>query len=966
MNIFKAIGVIVATIFALAAVSFAGSVAVHDPSIVVAYKDANGHTFPENDATNSRTKLYYIFGTQLGAAYSTNMLNWTEFTPTFIVNGKITTDYYQAFKAAADWSNLAASDAVKGNLWAPDIIYNKKMKKWCLYFSVNGEDWMSSVTLHTADNIEGPYEYKGVVVYGGMDNQSVGKAGNLDYKKVTGENSINSRYFMSNSGKNLGKWDGGYGVSCIDPTVFYDENGTLWLLYGSWSGGLFLLKLDESTGLRDYAKSYGTEAVWNGSALQSDPYMGVHVGGGYYVSGEGSYIQYFTDANGNGYYYLFVSYGFYSPEGGYSMRVFRSKNVTGPYVDVDGTPAIFDRYVLNYWTNTDYGFPIIQNYKWSFWSNGNAEISDGHNSLLKDDDGSMYIVYHRKMDNNTAWHNVETHQLFFNKMGWIVAAPFEYHAGFGLPTLALNISDIAGAYKVIMHEPNTEKNPTASNQERDMQLNADGSVTGAYTGTWSYNFANGQNFLTLNIANTTFEGVALNQTQNDIGKSTITFSAMNKVGSRAFWGYKVPKTEILQTTKFYGETVGERDFSTAWDSYDKFKKVNVSGDFVAEFEFTNNIKKDAENWNNWVLVFTNESNKWYLRSDAYSVESFGENSVGYYTAWGNNWSAFKSMLNGANIRIRTEKCGNIINVFAFVKVAGKKDSLIYAATAKNTPNGNYEILLGVDAAFLDLHSIAYGALEERTIVGKIDAGGVYNSAFNTEKSADYKVSGDFDATLYFKNYGNGNGANNWDNYIVKATAENSTTLLRADAYALDNAGQFKYETDWNWDNFASIMHNAYVKMNISRKNDVITYNAKITDENGHIYNYKATNTGASTKDMQIGLTCEKSAVDLLSVSVNKIVGDSTKNDETTTFKTKNNFASNLFKIESDILKLNLPNANNITLSIFNILGKRVLMQKIANNSQQISLKKLPQGNYILKLNVNKATIFNYIILKKEK
>ena len=73
-----------------------------------------------------------------------------------------------------------------------------------------------------------------------------------------------------------------------------------------------MVKLDESTGLRDYSYKYGNNgaAKWSGTSMLEDPYMGIHVGGGYYVSGEGSYIQYCKDADGNGYYYLFVSYGF--------------------------------------------------------------------------------------------------------------------------------------------------------------------------------------------------------------------------------------------------------------------------------------------------------------------------------------------------------------------------------------------------------------------------------------------------------------------------------------------------------------------------------------------------------------------------------------------------------------------------------------------------------------------------------
>ena len=55
---------------------WAGQVPVHDPSIVVVYKDAQGNSYPEQSANNDRTKYYYVMGTQLGAAYSKDMLDW--------------------------------------------------------------------------------------------------------------------------------------------------------------------------------------------------------------------------------------------------------------------------------------------------------------------------------------------------------------------------------------------------------------------------------------------------------------------------------------------------------------------------------------------------------------------------------------------------------------------------------------------------------------------------------------------------------------------------------------------------------------------------------------------------------------------------------------------------------------------------------------------------------------------------
>ena len=772
---------------------------------------------------------------------------------------------------------------------------------------------------------------------------------------------------MANNGvTNLGKWDGGYGVSAIDPNVFYDEEGILWMLYGSWSGGIFMLKLDESTGLRDYFYRYETK--WNGtpfkSAMTSDEYMGIHIGGGYYVSGEGAYIQYFKDADGNGYYYLFVSYGFYSPDGGYSMRVFRSKDVKGPYVDVDGTPALFSKYIYNYGLQTDYGFPIIQNYKWSFWESGSAEIANGHNSLLLDEDGSMYLIYHRKMDNGTPWHNVETHQLYFNKMGWLVAAPFEYRKGFGMQSLAYDASKIAGSYKVITHEAYAQADGVYPiNTEKDLQLNADGSVSGAYSGSWSYDYANGKQYLTFELAGTVFEGVLLEQQQNDVGKSTITFSSMNKNGSQALWGYRVPKTEILNEIKYQSEAkrIGAIDYSTAWNAYDSFEKVSVSDDFVVEFDFINRSKA-IENWNHWVLIFKNGENTWYLRADAFSVESFST-SVGYYGVWGTDWTLFQSIFKDAKVKLRAVKDENTINVYAFLKggASDGRDSLVYRVSSTDVPSGEYDIYLGVDQAYLELNSVLYGSQSDRIFVGTLDAGGVYNAGFATQQTRSFEASEDFNMVFHFKNFGNGGASENWDNYIVRSTAEGKTTLLRADAYAMDNPGTFSYSYDWDWSDFNAIMRNADVEMNISRKEDVVSYKTLVTAENAKTYRYDAIHSGASPENMSIGLTCEKSGVDLLKVIVKNTIGD-TVHAPTGTIKQSKSawnlmhrpmFSANIYK---NTLTFTNPMESFVKIHVFGINGQviRDYSAIYSANTHRVDLSDIAQGQYLIRILSNNA------------
>ena len=846
----RILSIVVLSLFAL----YAGAsiVGVHDPSIVVVYKDANGNSYPENDAAKSRTKYYYVFGTQFGAAYSLDMIDWTYFEPTFLVNGVESKEYMEAFKIPATWSGHTSNDNVRGNAWAADMIYNKEMKKWCLYYSMNGDYWKSSIVLHTSDKIEGPYEYVGVAVWGGMDNTTSG-GGNDDYKKVTGNSTVDSRYFVD------GKWGGTYGVSCIDPNVFYDEDGNLWLLYGSWSGGIFMVKLDKKTGLRDYSYSYGNAAVWDGTTLKSDPYMGIHVAGGYYVSGEGAYIEYMKDPDGNGYYYMFVSYGFYSPEGGYNMRMFRSKNVTGPYTDVTGDSPLFSKWIFNYGNTIDRGLPVMQNYKWSWWTIG--QTAQGHNSALMDEDGKCYLVYHTKENTGTVYHNVEVHPLLFNRNGWPIATPFEYREGYGQPTQAIDIVDIAGEYGMIYHGTVDYAN-LVCNEEQTLYLNVDGTLTGAYTGTWTYDYANGRHFITLKTSNGDFEGVMTEQLMDGVSKKTLAFTSVNAKGENLLWGYKKPFTEMSQTT-IYDENnykvVGSDAYDLVWFEYDTFLKDTFeTADFEVEYVF-HNISKNENPWENWGVCLSDGSSDWYLRADAYSNVTLLGATVGYNVTNAD----YNSIYQDKDVTLKIRRTGTSIHAYVYVD-----GQYVFSAVSSNSPTGTMYVRLGGEACKVTLKQKTITTLKDRETVGVSNADGTYTSGFNIEKNAYDPLSGDFKVKFTFNNYVNHTSTANWNNFIIREVLDDTTvTLIRADAYAMDVIGSIKYEYDWKWEEFVSLMKGAKVEMQIERVDDQITITTEILAKSGKTYKYNIVQTNATRKDLALGFTCEQSLVEMLRYEV---------------------------------------------------------------------------------------------------
>ena len=152
-------------------------VSVHDPSII---KD-------------EKTGRYYIYGSHMAWAYSDDLITWTTFT------NNINKDYKTLFAKEIEWAKMG--DSIydpSGNMWAPDVIYNEELGKWCMYMSINGCSWNSAIAMLTSDSLEGVWEYVGTVVYSGFTNANDNHDFALtDYTAVTGDTTLADRYIMA-------------------------------------------------------------------------------------------------------------------------------------------------------------------------------------------------------------------------------------------------------------------------------------------------------------------------------------------------------------------------------------------------------------------------------------------------------------------------------------------------------------------------------------------------------------------------------------------------------------------------------------------------------------------------------------------------------------------------------------------------------------------------------------------------
>ncbi len=465
-------------------------VSVHDPSIV---KD-------------EKTGMYYVFGSHMAWAKSKDLIHWQTFT------NNINTDYAKLFEKGAAWASHGSNNYdLSGNLWAPDVIWNEEMGKWCMYMSVNGDKWYTSIALLTADSLEGDWTYVDTIVYSGFTNST--EAAETDYAKVIGNNTVDPRYLENRNGNRT------YGMNAIDPCVLYDDAGNLWMTYGSWFGGIYMLKLVNKTGLRDYTETYQTVAN------TSDAYQGIKIAGGQHVSGEASYIE----KIGN-YWYLFMSNGGLEAAKGYNMRIFRASDIKGPYVDYSGDDARYTTAGNN--INGTVGNRPMSGYQWSYMSVG--QVAQGHNSAFLDSDGRSYLVYHTRFNDGTEGHQVRVHQMFLNEEGWPVTAPFEY-TGETL-TNQVTAEDVTGIYEVLFHKLDINYEGLEVVKGENLSFNADGTISGDRTGTWAFS-QKGKPYVTLKIGNTTYKGVFVKQQMEESTDTTWTFTVLGD-DEISVWGYK--------------------------------------------------------------------------------------------------------------------------------------------------------------------------------------------------------------------------------------------------------------------------------------------------------------------------------------------------------------------------------------------------------------------------------------------
>lgn len=197
--------------------------------------------------------------------------------------------YGAALEGLPEWAQEEIPRA--RDAWAPDISYFNG--RWHLYYSVSSF---------------------------GSNDSAIGLATNATLDP-------NSRdYEWVDQGMVIRSHRGSDDWNAIDPQLVIEDENNIWLCWGSFWGGIKMRRVDPKTGkpssedttLYSLASRPATETSGRGEI--EAPFIVQH----------------------DGYWYHFLSYDrcCRGPESTYNIRVGRSKEVTGPYIDRDGVSML--------------------------------------------------------------------------------------------------------------------------------------------------------------------------------------------------------------------------------------------------------------------------------------------------------------------------------------------------------------------------------------------------------------------------------------------------------------------------------------------------------------------------------------------------------------------------------------------------------------------------------------------------
>jgi arabinan endo-1,5-alpha-L-arabinosidase len=300
---------------------------------------------------------YYIFCTGWGISMwsSKDMVNWKREKP--------------VFDKAPQWA-VETIPGFKGHIWAPDISYYQG--NYYLYYSIS---------------------------LFGKNTSCIGVATNVTLDPN------DKNYQWVDHGKVIQSIPGKTNWNAIDPNLIADESGTPYLFFGSFWGGLRMVKLNPdrlsvAETLEDLptiaSRKTDLSTKENPPSVDDNP-----------IDAGGDAIEAPFVFKKEGYYYLTASidYCCKGPRSTYKMIVGRSRDIRGPYLDKAGVSLAHG------------GGTILQ-------AGDKDWYGVGHDAICEFD-GINYLIFHGYDAADKGKSKLRIKKLSWDKEGWPFVASEE-------------------------------------------------------------------------------------------------------------------------------------------------------------------------------------------------------------------------------------------------------------------------------------------------------------------------------------------------------------------------------------------------------------------------------------------------------------------------------------------------------------------------------------------------------------
>ena len=339
--------------------------------------------------------------------------------------------------------------------WAP--VVRKVGGKYRMYYSIIIDNYIKTGLPNTAENFDGSWTEHAFIGMRETDN--------LESNIWTDKGMV--IHSVSDRGKDWSRasandWSGYFKWNAIDPSYVETPEGEHWLIYGSWHSGIVAVEVNPETGkpykletLEDYGVRIARRQDNNSNRWQAQ---------------EAPEIIY---NDKTGYYYLFLAYDELSVA--YNTRVARSKNVTGPYLGINGA---------NVTQGADCWPMLTHPYKFSGHS---GWVGFSHCAVFQNEEsGDWFYTSQARLPENTggnAYSNAimmgHVNRMAWTEDGWPVVLPERYAA---VPQDTITKDVLVGKWEVINMKYEYRKQQTSVS----LVLNNDGTATGGLSGKWSY------------------------------------------------------------------------------------------------------------------------------------------------------------------------------------------------------------------------------------------------------------------------------------------------------------------------------------------------------------------------------------------------------------------------------------------------------------------------------------------------